>query len=104
MPSLSVLVSVATNKCPRKEYFNGKMLKRESKLIGMSFNCRPRIRHKHLQSMVMATDRIGMDVLLDKGPLGKCNMNWTEAVNSEAAITDAIFGAGYKVIQLFHYF
>jgi len=51
----------------------------------------------HIQSMIFATDRIGMDIVLKKDIIGHCFANWTEARKAEARMTHAVVQAGYKV-------
>ncbi|KAL9582984.1 MAG: hypothetical protein Q9212_002980, partial [Teloschistes hypoglaucus] len=67
------------------------------KLVGMSFNCAPFDRH--VQSMILATDRVGLDILLDPASkaFATCPNGHKEAVEVEVGITTAIKKAGYKV-------
>ncbi|KAI4197262.1 MAG: hypothetical protein LQ350_006035 [Teloschistes chrysophthalmus] len=67
------------------------------KLVGMSFNCAPFDRH--VQSMILATDRVGLDILLDpeSKAFATCPNGHKEAVDVEIGITTAIKKAGYKV-------
>ncbi|KAL8721815.1 MAG: hypothetical protein Q9225_001570 [Loekoesia sp. 1 TL-2023] len=69
----------------------------EVKLVGMSYNCGPYARH--VQSMILATDNIGLDVLLDPASqaLSTCPNDWSTAVEVEVRITGKIKDAGYKV-------
>ncbi|KAI4261160.1 MAG: hypothetical protein L6R42_003638 [Xanthoria sp. 1 TBL-2021] len=67
------------------------------KLVGMSYNCAPYDRH--VQSMILATDNIGLDVLLDPASqsLSTCPNDWHSAVKVEVRMTGEIKKAGYKV-------
>ncbi|KAB5526486.1 hypothetical protein GE09DRAFT_1010040 [Coniochaeta sp. 2T2.1] len=82
------------------------------KLVGLSMNCQPR---PHVQSMLFATDAIGMSMLLDynlatsvkkedfwgteEDPVGftPCFETLRKAVHSEIGITDLIRSEGYEV-------
>lgn len=76
-------------------------------LVGTTINCEPR---PHVQSMVWATDDVGMSVLLgpvqtedDRGTenaavgLGTCYKTPGEAKHAEFGSTDLIQAQGYKV-------
>ncbi|KAH6691375.1 hypothetical protein F5X68DRAFT_201788 [Plectosphaerella plurivora] len=81
------------------------------KLVGMSVNCDPRL---HVQSMIFATDKVGMKLLLDPAlatsgsqddPFGKatdpvglssCYESWNSAVHAEIGTTGLITAAGYR--------
>ncbi|KAK3389307.1 hypothetical protein B0H63DRAFT_96999 [Podospora didyma] len=82
-----------------------------NKLVGMTLNCQPR---PHVQSMIFATDHVGMAILLDPGlattsvddehgkkedPVGLsgCYNDWHKAVHAEIGTTGLIIRAGYKV-------
>ncbi|KAM0526559.1 hypothetical protein ACHAPW_002303 [Verticillium nonalfalfae] len=87
----------------------------KKKLIGMTLNCQPRM---HIQSMIMATDKIGMYNLLDPilaasasvadqfgtadDPIGLsgCYPDWNAAVHAEVGTTSLITSAGYEVDAL----
>ncbi|KAH8904883.1 hypothetical protein BR93DRAFT_945884 [Coniochaeta sp. PMI_546] len=82
------------------------------KLVGTSMNCIPR---PHVQSMLFATDDIGMSILLDPAlatslknedgwgttadPVGftSCFDTLDKAVHSEIGITELIMSQGYQV-------
>ncbi|KAF3770856.1 hypothetical protein M406DRAFT_67219 [Cryphonectria parasitica EP155] len=82
------------------------------KLVGTTLNCHPRI---HLQSMLLATDDIGMSILLDPDlalsasvndfygtsldPVGftPCFSSLKKAVHAEIGITTLIKSQGYEV-------
>ncbi|KAL0939761.1 uncharacterized protein CTRU02_206371 [Colletotrichum truncatum] len=84
----------------------------EVKLVGITANCYPRF---HVQSMIWATDRIGMELLLDPFQglaasvgdgwgsredlvgLGGCYNEYIKAIHAEIGSTSIITGAGYKV-------
>lgn len=81
-------------------------------LVGTSLNCHPRV---HLQSMLLATDDVGMSVLLDpalalsasvddfygtsKDPVGfsPCFSTLHKAVHAEIGITSLMQSQGYEV-------
>ncbi|WYZ34071.1 hypothetical protein EsH8_I_000347 [Colletotrichum jinshuiense] len=83
-----------------------------TKLVGMTLNCQPRL---HVQSMIFATDDVGMGILLDPelattaseedrygskdSPVGLsgCYADWNAAVHAEVGTTGLIMNAGYKV-------
>ncbi|KAK5655086.1 hypothetical protein OQA88_5985 [Cercophora sp. LCS_1] len=83
-----------------------------NKLVGMTVNCQPR---PHVQSMIFATDDVGMGILLDPSratsasvdddfgthndPVGlsHCYAGWKEAVHAEVGTTGLITGAGFTV-------
>ncbi|KAI8280422.1 hypothetical protein K4K56_012236 [Colletotrichum sp. SAR 10_98] len=80
------------------------------KLVGMTANCWPRF---HVQSMIWATDSIGIDLLLnpppsshasdqfgnEKDPVGLagCYNDWNHAVHAEVGATSIFLNNGYKV-------
>ncbi|KAL2288841.1 hypothetical protein FJTKL_03493 [Diaporthe vaccinii] len=82
------------------------------KLVGTSLNCHPRV---HLQSMLLATDDVGMSVLLDpalalsasvddfygtsQDPVGfsPCFSTLHKAVHAEIGITSLLQSQGYEV-------
>ncbi|KAM0332070.1 hypothetical protein ACHAQA_002339 [Verticillium albo-atrum] len=86
-----------------------------NKLIGMTLNCQPRM---HIQSMIMATDQVGLYILLDPAlaasasvkdqfgaaddPVGLsgCYQDWNAAVHAEVGTTGLIVEAGYQVDAL----
>ncbi|KAL8735942.1 MAG: hypothetical protein Q9166_000504 [cf. Caloplaca sp. 2 TL-2023] len=67
------------------------------KLVGMSYNCEPFDRH--VQSMILATDQTGLDVLTapSSGTLSTCPDTHRLAIEVEIRITGEIKKAGYKV-------
>ncbi|KAH8895030.1 hypothetical protein GQ53DRAFT_642683, partial [Thozetella sp. PMI_491] len=89
------------------------------KLVGMSMNCSPRF---HVQSMIWATDSVGMELLLyphsntpspadqfgDAGaPVGfhSCYDGWNPAVHAEVGTAEMIIQAGYEVdvmMEVYH--
>ncbi|OTA94270.1 hypothetical protein M434DRAFT_10810 [Hypoxylon sp. CO27-5] len=80
------------------------------KLVGMTANCEPR---PHIQSMIWATDKVGMELLLyppanvsepdiyggtdDTVAFGSCYEEFHQAIHAEIGATGLIRGAGYKV-------
>ncbi|KAK6534008.1 hypothetical protein TWF281_005348 [Arthrobotrys megalospora] len=66
-----------------------------NKLVGMTFNCNPIHGVRHLQSMIFATDRIGINTLLPV--MRTCFPTWLSAVYGESNSTRAIINAGYTV-------
>ncbi|KAK6536571.1 hypothetical protein TWF281_000797 [Arthrobotrys megalospora] len=63
-----------------------------NKLVGMSYNCRP---HRHIQSMIFATDRTGLHLLLPK--IETCFTRIQSAMMAEAESTEAVLAGGYNV-------
>ncbi|RVD80439.1 uncharacterized protein DFL_008336 [Arthrobotrys flagrans] len=61
----------------------------------MTFNCDPIYGVRHPQSMIFATDRIGINTLLPVK--STCFLNWLSAVYGESNSTRAIINAGYTV-------
>lgn len=67
-------------------------------MVGISYNCKPvRGLPPHIQSMLLAIDRTGIDILLEKARFGECFNDWDEARMAETRLTHAILEAGYKV-------
>lgn len=67
------------------------MLNHDVKLVGTTVSCQGQV---HVQSMVLATDRIGMSLLMDKGVF-KCTHTAAEAVKTyELQASSAILDAG----------
>lgn len=67
------------------------MLNRDVKLVGTTVSCQGQV---HVQSMVLATDRIGMSLLMDKGVF-KCTQTPAEAVKTyELQASSVILDAG----------
>ncbi|KAK2052323.1 hypothetical protein LY76DRAFT_526908 [Colletotrichum caudatum] len=80
------------------------------KLVGMTANCWPQF---HVQSMIWATDEVGIELLLNPPPgssvkdefgtendavgMGGCYNGWTQAVHAEVGATSIILKQGYKV-------
>lgn len=81
------------------------------KLVGMSANCSPRF---HVQSMIFATDSVGMELLLYPQPntsspadgfgeggapvaFHSCYDGWSPAVHAEVGTAEMIIEAGYDV-------
>ena len=93
------------------------------KLVGLTMNCldgleslpRPGLQstaegmdelHKlrHLQAMMLATDKVGVDLLLDPLGLAACHSDYDLAVASEVRLTMLIEHAGFKVDALMSMF
>jgi hypothetical protein len=83
-------------------------LNEQVKLVGTTYNCGP---VGHVQSMVFATDRIGINVLLsgnityDKDPnflggLSSCVQDKDDAISIEISLTNLIHRAKYKAVVL----
>ena len=83
------------------------------KLVGIAVNCKPA---KHIQSMIIATDSIGLDILLkgDKANqrefvnewgfneyslvgMSDCAKNYADAVSAEISLTNLILKANYSI-------
>lgn len=76
----------------------------EVKIVGMTGNCQPNF---HVQSMIWATDSVGLRLLLHPPPpkdpsaaqevgINGCFHTWAEAVHAETSATQIILDAGYK--------
>ncbi|KAK6355865.1 hypothetical protein TWF718_000244 [Orbilia javanica] len=63
-----------------------------NKLVGMSFNC---IDPPHIQSMIFATDRIGLKLLLTE--ISTCFSKIQSAMEAETHSTGAVQAGGYNV-------
>ncbi|KAK6340616.1 hypothetical protein TWF696_008941 [Orbilia brochopaga] len=72
-----------------------------NKLVGMTMNCNPwdEVIQPHLQSMILATDQIGISILLDS-VITKCFRRHSQAVRAEMNITASIISAGYTISAL----
>ncbi|KAJ6261505.1 hypothetical protein Dda_4175 [Drechslerella dactyloides] len=68
-----------------------------TKLVGMTYNCKSYFGFPHIQSMILATDRTGLDAIL---PRLSCASDWMSAVYMESNTTEAIWDAGYSVFAL----
>ncbi|KAL8996020.1 MAG: hypothetical protein Q9169_004367 [Polycauliona sp. 2 TL-2023] len=66
------------------------------KLVGMSYNCAPFDRH--VQSRILATDNIGLNLLLHpvSNSLSSCPSDWSSALAAEVHLTEEIEKAGYR--------
>ncbi|KAE9373643.1 hypothetical protein N431DRAFT_465921 [Stipitochalara longipes BDJ] len=107
------LPTYASSSCWSDVFLN--RITEEVKLVGTTFNCQPR---PHLQSMLFATDDVGMGILLDPvlaksasiddfwgtkdDPVGftQCYETLYLAVHSEVGITELIRSQGYEVDSL----
>ncbi|KAK6520513.1 hypothetical protein TWF506_000765 [Arthrobotrys conoides] len=67
----------------------------KNKLVGISYNC---AEPRHVQSMVLATDKIGLSLLFPK--INHCFDTLNNAVGGETSITGAITAKGYGVTAL----
>jgi len=55
---------------------------------------------RHLQAMLLATDRTGIDLLLDPLGLAACHDDYKTAVGTELHLTNLIWQGGYEVEAL----
>ncbi|KAH9887856.1 hypothetical protein F4778DRAFT_423720 [Xylariomycetidae sp. FL2044] len=92
-------------------------LNEDVKLVGMTINCGPR---PHVQSMIWATDAVGMELLLyppasammddlwgsaqDTVGYGGCYKEFGLAIHAEIGGTSVIRGAGYQVSAMMSVF
>lgn len=68
----------------------------------MASNCWPQF---HIQSMIWATDLIGLSLLLQPTGIGACFDGWQSAVDAETGSTKVILDAGYTaqpMMAMFH--
>lgn len=65
------------------------------KLVGMSYNCHAG--KGHIQSMIWATDRIGLDIILKPEAVGICFAEMIQAMEAEVRTTQVLRDAGYEV-------
>lgn len=69
-----------------------------TKLVGMTMNCfegqAPWARH--IQSMVFATDRIGLELIISDNHL-QCAQDMMAAVDQEVGMSATLLAHGYKV-------
>lgn len=73
------------------------------KLVGMSFNCN--FKRGHVQSMIWATDAVGMNELLKPQAIGVCFTEMRQAMEAEIHTTQFIREQGYEVdvfMQAYH--
>jgi lipopolysaccharide biosynthesis protein len=68
----------------------------EVKLVGMTMNCRGDL-PRHVQSMILATDSLGLATLLTPDGIGNCPQDMNQAVYFETRLTSLIKADGYKV-------
>lgn len=89
-------------------------------LVGLTMNCvegatdidwlnikvgDPNVRTlRHLQAMLLATDRTGVELLLVDAGLSGCHSDYIEAIQTEIRLTSLITQAGYKVDALMSLF
>ncbi len=52
---------------------------------------------RHLQAMLLATDKVGIDLLLDPLGLDACHSDYKTAVGTELHLSNLIWRGGYKV-------
>ncbi|KAK6541814.1 hypothetical protein TWF694_007595 [Orbilia ellipsospora] len=71
-----------------------------NKLVGMTYNCKPRRQevHPHIQSMILATDRTGISLLLPI--LSECFTSHMRAIYAEGNSTRAMWNAGFTATAL----
>jgi hypothetical protein len=60
----------------------------------MTGNCWPAF---HVQSMIWATDAIGLSILLQPDAINQCFHDWNTAVQAEVQTTSTFQAAGYEV-------
>ena len=70
----------------------------EVKLVGMTYNCFPA---RHVQSMILATDNIGMQILMGENSnssqgLSGCYIEKVDAIRTELSLSRMIEDATYK--------
>jgi len=59
---------------------------------------------RHIQAMLLATDKIGIDLLLDPLGLDACHSDYNTAVGTEIRLTSLIWHGGYHVTALMNAF
>ncbi|KAI5475215.1 hypothetical protein MNV49_001726 [Pseudohyphozyma bogoriensis] len=94
-----------SQECWSSAYLN--RLNEKVKMVGMTMNCvnYGNTIQPHVQSMILALDRVGLELLLVPNGLSDCPTNYADAVGIETAATDHILDAGYEVdvmMQEFH--
>lgn len=90
-----------SNTCWSSAYLS--RLSRLVKLVGMSFNCN--YKRGHVQSMIWATDAVGMDILLKPQAIGVCFSEMGQAMEAEVHTTQFIREQGFEVdvfMQAYH--
>jgi hypothetical protein len=65
------------------------------KLVGMTYNCH--YGQGHIQSMIWATDRTGLDILLERRGIGRCFVDMGQAMAAEIGSTQLVRDRGYEV-------
>jgi hypothetical protein len=68
----------------------------EVKLVGMTMNCRDDL-PRHVQSMILATDSLGLATLLTPDGIDNCPQDMSQAVRHETRLTSLIKANGYTV-------
>ena len=68
----------------------------EVKLVGMTVNCRSDL-PRHVQSMILATDSLGLATLLTPDGIDNCPKDMNQAVWFETRLTSLIKANGYTV-------
>jgi hypothetical protein len=66
------------------------------KLVGMTMNCRSDL-PRHVQSMILATDSLGLATLLRPDGIDNCPQDMSQAVAFETGLTSLIKANGYTV-------
>jgi hypothetical protein len=64
-------------------------------LVGMSYNCHTN--RGHVQSMIWATDRRGLEVILQPTGIGECFSTLQSAIDGEVRTTQLLRDNGYEV-------
>lgn len=90
-----------SNDCWSDAYLN--KLTAKTKLIGMAYNCHSLV--GHVQSMIWATDKTGIDLILTKDGIGECFAEIGRAMDAEVRTTKLLRDNGYEVdafLQIYH--
>lgn len=90
-----------SNDCWSDAYLN--KLTAKTKLIGMAYNCHSLV--GHVQSMIWATDKTGIDLILTKDGIGECFAEIGRAMDAEVRTTQMLRENGYEVdsfLQIYH--
>jgi hypothetical protein len=64
-------------------------------MVGMSYNCHTN--RGHVQSMIWATDSVGLGVILTPGGIDECFANMAAAQTGEIRTTQLLRDSGYEV-------
>lgn len=77
------------------------MINDEIKLSGLTFNCARKMRqeHAHIQSMLWATDKIGLQTILDSGAIYDCKNQLSKRAGRDQLIERYEMGLSRSVMQ-----